>query len=786
MIDHITQILVFKTISVVGQEFQTLQTFDEENAKVFHDIFKRRLKSCKLLLCDEFRHDNHEYLLGDLRDDQHCVLFASAKDETLDSSYQHIHLGASLRSTSKIAQFADSWLKSSSLQNFEFECKPAHNFDGERPDIRICRRPTDNSDSEILELFIEESVSTIVEYAERSRGLEIVPVVPFIDTESRKRVLEGLEARGLECSSPSYSYNATETNAESKRDPTTVSRSSLPTICFFEETDIEGAEFGIVVVLMRHKNPQDIRVGLGQKFFTAVTRASTKLVLVIAEGGSNESTSCIGISDNHVNAKADSLSKIIKENITARTPTVLVGPLSHFEGLRNISDNSSPITMPKIKGIKCFLGPNEEKILQIDDVFKKEDLEALQKYGIRLLVLLNNDSGCEWRFKFFYSTYQCIQAYTKDHKNAFKVCNLLANYADLQDDLQCLETFLYKQKTDDRTSQSNLRVERNPFEAPLPTEYLFNWENWKLKGHEHYHLGHNLLAADRYMQSIMFLEPKYRTHLTERQVELAVGARKDLAKLCTNVSMMYLKHLRSPSDKREELCSVDRSLHEVGATFESCIVTAFDHAIKATEWNACWQKSYERIRDTIEIIRQRSAATGQNKTTADELVIMQQLVQKDLNSKGIHKMKFEPSFPLDGREDIAEAAAEKNAYENRISDNKDQTDTLEDLVKRRKLLSSSYVAVGKKSLDLIKSRTHPEKLINYMLSHKQARQLFDYSVRFAIEALDWNPFEMSARTLIAQSLSRLETGVSRLEQIAGEFGEHNFLSQITEDEIAYS
>ena len=757
-----------------------LQTLDEETSKRlyvkgFHDTFKHRLESCKLFLCDEFSYDNHGYLLGDLRDDQNCVLFASAKNETLDSSYQHIHLGASLRSSCKIVQFADRLLKSGRLQNLELECKPAHNFEGVTPDIRILSRSADDSEADKLQIFIEEAVSTIVEYAEQSRGLDRIPVIPFIDMESNQRVLEELEARGLECCSSNFSHNVRETDDGSERDSsTTLTNSSVPTICFFEEADIEGAEFRIVVLLMRHKNPGDIRVGLGRKFFTAVTRASTKLVIVISEGASNESRSCNNIANNIVNR--DSLSKILKEKITARTPTLLVGPLTLFEGFRFIPEICWPTGIPKINGIKCFSGPNEEIILQIDDVFKIEDLEALQTFGIRLLVLLNDNSDSKLRCKFFESTYQCIRAFTKDCKNAFKVCNLMINYADLREELQSLETFLYKQKTNDFL---NLSIQRRPFEAPLPKEDLFSWQNWKLKGHEHYRLGHKLLAADKLMVSIVVLETKYRKYLSQCQVEWAVQARKELAKLCTNVSMMYLKHLRSQSK-----CTLHQ---EVTATFNECIVSAFYHAIKATRLNRCWQKSYERIRDAIAMTKKLSASTEQNRTTTNERAVLQELVKKDLSRKGAHEMKFDPSFLTDGRNDIVEAAREKRSYELTIKiDENCRGETIDEIVAKRRLLSRMYVAVGRTSLDLIKSNTNPARDINFKLAHQETINLFSLCCRFAIEALNWNPFEMSAKTLIAQSLTRIENSVNRLEHIASEMNEANLLPAIVLEDIARS
>ena len=727
---------------------------------------------------------NHEYLLGDLREDQHCVLFASNKDETLDSSYQHIHLGASLRSTCKIAQFADGWIKGSSLQNFEFECKPAHNFDGERPDIRTISQQGYKSETDIVNLFIEESVSSIVEYAERSKGLELVPVVPFIDSESRQKVLEGLEARGLECRSPSYSYSSTENNGESKQDPTRVSRSSLPTICFFKEADIEGAEFGIVVVLMHHKKPQDIRADLGLKFFTAVTRASTKLVLVIAEGGNNEFTHCDS-SGKANSANAGSLSELIELKIAAKTPTILVGPLTHFEGLRSISEVNSRIKIPKIEGVNVFLGPNDETIFQIDDVYKKEDLEALQTFGIRLLVFLKDSSGCEWRFKFFFSSYLCTEAFIKDRKNAFKLCNLLVNYADVLDELQCLEKFIWNEKNYGRASHSDIRTERNPFLAPLPTEDLFRWENWEQKGHEHNRLGHNILAADKYMQSILFLEPQYQKHKTELQIDAACEERKELAKLCTHVSMMYLQHLRSPSDGRQEVCSRDRYINEIGSTFESCIVTAFDHAINAAEWNACWKLSYVIIRDTIEMIKKRASATGQEKTPTEESRILQELVRDDIERKGIREIKFRPTFSFDGRRDIEDAEVMKYSYKIQITNLTEQNDAIENLTAIRKRLSKHYVSVAETSLGKIKKYTNPTKLLYFMLTFREVRQLFDYSVRFAIEALEWNPSEVSANNSITQSLIRLEDSVTRLERIADNYEEPNFLSEIVKDEIQY-
>ena len=352
-----------------------MKTFDEGSFNRFREKFSTQLQNAKILLCDEFRYENHEYLLGGLRNDQHCVLFASAKDYKIGSNYDVVHLDASLRSTCKIAKFADDWIKVKHLSTFEFECRPAHNFEGEDIDVTFVEKRNDETENKIE--FVENCVNVISEHAQKSAGLEIIPVVPFVDSEIRKLIIKKLEEQNYTCYTPNFgkSNDDAAQKAFPKQDAAKITSADLPSISFFNEADIEGSEFGTVVVLLHLEDPSYIPKGVGKNFFTAITRASVKVVIVFT------AIACIddfrrNNSEDEIKEKFQKVINIVREKRECQPSVIIVGNIPDAPGFRKQIGERS-LQIPQIDGISLYVG-DQSCFLHIDDVFKKTDFEKLR------------------------------------------------------------------------------------------------------------------------------------------------------------------------------------------------------------------------------------------------------------------------------------------------------------------------------------------------------------------------------------------------------------------------
>ena len=587
-------------VLVTGTDFRYLKTFDEDSFNRFRQEFSTQLQTAKILFCDEFRHANHEYLLGGLRNDQHCVLFASAKDYKIGSDYDVIHLGASLRSTCKIVKFADDWIKTKHLStSFEFECRPAHNFEGEDIDVTYVEEKRNDETENKIE-FVENCVNVISEHAQKSAGLEIIPVVPLVDSGIRTLIIKELEEQNYTCYTPSFrtSNDDATQNAVPRQDAAKITSAALPSISFFSEADIEGSEFGTIVILLRLKDPSHIPTGMGKYFFTAITRASIKVVIVLTDIASIRDFQRSN-SEDEITEQFQQAINIVREKRESQPSVIIVGNIPAVPGFhKQIGERS--LQIPQIDGISLYVG-EQSCFFHIDDVYKESDLTKLSHFGIRLIILFNQCTTCPWQFLFYYSSYRCIQNFREKNVNSFNIFNLMDLDENKIDDVICLVSFCSGQTGKPGLNKLNAVEQPDRYGSPAPKGAVFSWDKWKAKAAEHYRLGQKIFAADKYVESIVLLERQYYSRISQQEVNVhgAIQDRIDLAKLCTNVALMYMKHYEDPSDEQMEVFDRFRSQEDLGSTFENCMMIAFRHAMRAIEWNASWKRSFERITEMI-------------------------------------------------------------------------------------------------------------------------------------------------------------------------------------------
>ena len=180
------------------------------------------------------------------RQTQHVVMFMSSrnnKELVHPNEFTDVfNLSVSLRSTCEISNFANTWLKTSELFD-EIELKIGHNFSGEKPDICIVPQEH-NRNSDVGTAFVEKCASIIEENLHKSSDSDILPVLIDIPKDS----LDLLEAilTSKNCS--------TQRGLTAPSDKQLGECRDLPTACFFQFDEVEGAEFSTVVVLTSWRN----------------------------------------------------------------------------------------------------------------------------------------------------------------------------------------------------------------------------------------------------------------------------------------------------------------------------------------------------------------------------------------------------------------------------------------------------------------------------------------------------------------------------------------------------
>ena len=218
-------------------------------------------------------------------------------------------------------------------------CKPASNFHGQKPDIRICENASD---------FISTSVLTVEEYLQISRGLEYLPVIILNAEDMKLKVISEMRRKELHIDDSESLYS--KLNSEYQSNDLLPSR-------LFSSYEIEGMEFAITVVLCFDDGSDPY---MAQQFYLSITRTSAKLVTVVQT-----------VSEKLYRKKMriECFENALRNTFTnTNGVAVLVGFNNSFNFLTEMSKSklkSKNIDLPKVKAVTYFKGTNEVIILQI-------------------------------------------------------------------------------------------------------------------------------------------------------------------------------------------------------------------------------------------------------------------------------------------------------------------------------------------------------------------------------------------------------------------------------------
>ena len=343
--------------------------------------------------------ENHQPLLSAIRCNQNCILFTSATRCNLDSTFDTIHLGASLRSTTTITSFGEKW-RHFSNNDSNFECIPGHNFEGEKIDIRIIKKLNAEA-SGLLEYpyFIAQCASSILQVAEQSKDLPILPVICFMSHPLRIMLFSTLKIlfpdhRCINHSSGlhvGFQHLFTGTSAQKEFG------NEGPPVVLFEPQEIDGCEFGTVVILISYMHLKDLVDDSGLEFFSgvyfnffsALTRASVKITIIVSD---LQLVQCWELENMQTQTFQDCcLEKIFNSNferivcdvckgVTSKPECLFVGKKPVLSSVQERQHRRSDL--PIIEGLTEYVSGNC-CFFHVVDVFEETSLQALQKFGIK-------------------------------------------------------------------------------------------------------------------------------------------------------------------------------------------------------------------------------------------------------------------------------------------------------------------------------------------------------------------------------------------------------------------
>ena len=766
--------------------------------------------------------------MSEVRSDQHCILFTSdphIDDLELCAAYKHMNLSSSLRSTSEIVHFVENY-RSSCQFNYscEIECKPAHNFHGEKPDIRIVTQNNDKS-SDLKSEFITESVSTIVKYFNMSANSEFLPVIASVSKNVRKKIESNLIAKGYPIA-PIRS----DPNMPGENYINTLPRNNFPLIRFMQPWEVNGAEFGIMVVLMLF-NQDNIGTSEREIFycFPVMTRASLKIAVVYSSL-CDDNLDVENYLKKTISGKR--VEKFLENLENQRKKVILVGSNYKFFALKQ-KPYPTEIDVPNIEGTRVLTKSRGGVIFQVDDIYNSENIEELKRFGIEIILIVGENSISEFSKRYFKSTMKLLES--AHETDQFKIVDILTSTVTDASALLNWHRFM-KTPTINIIKQERVRAGDKfswIFQDNIPESGLSSdWAKWKAKAAAHCGLKDSIYALKMYKVSYSLLacqcqslkketERKNTTMKNKAQWYLMMTM-KELAKLKMEMSEQFFEAAGHHSLADGAECSDPTTHISADFTLESCLYEALSSALTAICLQVFSERSCER---SLKANKKSQVANNSKKEEAqllENLIDHDQTDAKRLSEKNIFENYFTQT-------NLAELQAKANkklyeclsqaAYNSKKEKSKllevlidhDQTDVerlrdrelgtetnpadleeikrqresymkklasqnIAELVERRLELANNFSDLARTKFENIKEKKFDSSNSDKILSSHTLKieRLKVTSFRFAMEALEWNPNQSEVLSTLRKNLSLLSILVRDILSRATDMKKENF------------
>ena len=752
-----------KIVSLASEFYNSL-VFRKLGDDKSNEEMKQHLESAEILLCDEFSYQKG--LLELLRDNQHCVLFTSFKftsnavpiSSEIDK-FITFSLSFSLRSTCAIANFAFGYMKHCH-SSIHLSSRPAHNFEGEPVDIKIVEE----------ENFVATCVNTICQYSEKCSGLDTLPVLCFMDLEIRNLIINILISQDFSCSSTEFGMY--------------LQQPGSPLVQFFRPRDVEGSEFGAVLILISFKHYSEIMKHTEVDFLTAITRASTKLSIIVNnEQLTNCQPSCTCRKDDYERSLDE-----IRYKSDLKSSHLLIGPkipaMSDF-----VKSVHPPVRIPGLD-VSQYVREEGGSFLYTKDVYKESHLEKLQEFGIQEIRILD----LAFAQPFYLCTRQMIGWFSENRNHVFNIIILdgsnerppfeLLNVIDFckfhangKVGYYITEKHASKEPPDERKNRKHIK-----------------WGDWKEKASEAFRLKRTMTAFYLYNISLRVLDDEYEENLSHsnflrdcsndvalQSLHTAQIKRIEQAKLYTNLSLVSIELPAATLDGIEwyyALLTQWGDFNHGKRSIPHSMWMAIDFGLAAIHTNACWKKSYDRIDIAMKSLKtffkkQREGIMNKVSNSSNDNALQHLIAEEKQNGSSIIFWTA-ADYP---------AAAEFNCkvlnYRRLLLSAAHQ----KELIACRKSISFLALQLSRESVEQELWGTEetkndvPENIFYVIKSYK-------YKVRLALAALVWNPCTPEGYDILFATMSHMENLIKRLRVSIENRNERDFLQRLIRYEIS--
>eukprot|EP00794_Sanderia_malayensis_P012279 gene12279-13544_t len=597
------------------------EDFDGTGISVYGDVEGMQKLTGKIVLIDECNAGlKLKSFVSNLQDIQgHIIIFTSRSAASSSfCSYQHLTLTNTLRATAGLVCFCEEFRSLESGVRFtNVPGTPAHNLESGAPDIRCY---TIDVAKDPLQLgYVESCLAAINEVMQKSRGLKNVLLTPYVHPITLQRIMHQIQQKGYDCEfrNPldvlSYGSNLgpsstsksnlqdTSSNGTSASPQDTV---EFPKMIFVTGNHVDGAEYGAVIVLLERSLPPWWNNYIFDSLYIAITRATVSLSVLVNNteetpliackhrGSAEEKPSLWSNVDESSDVDIHSfreipahpadfvkhLEEITYTNRNIARPTLVFGRLQNVAKWTKIDPPIERIgikgTKPRNESVKWFELPNGSKIISVDGFqissFFIEFRELCFLVGLSSIVILTSTQA--EISDLFRLNRHGLQFVVYDYQLLSCPIYLLTPYRTPSARLDTSEIFNFLSSKSQRTFKDP-EERREEMVATAQT-----WQCAKKLGTEFLNEGKLHDALNHYKDSFRILKGVYRASLTTEKLKQVINYREEMAKLCTNISKVYLD--LGAVSKHENPNNAEMSLQFANKSVEMC---------------PTWDKGYYRI-----------------------------------------------------------------------------------------------------------------------------------------------------------------------------------------------
>ena len=705
--------------------------------------------------------------LNSLASNQHCILFTSyphlSEEFKIERpEFHHMALSVSLRSTTEILNFANDWRRFNQFKDDQVaECKPGHNFYGEKPEICLVPSITDRKSRDPLSDFIKKCISTILHYAYR-QDFGFLPVVTEIHDEILDRVIAGLAVK----SSPKQIFCK-------KYEPGCFSqmlKSEPPSVWFFRTLVVEGAEFPLVI-LLTCPTYKDLNYEHQFGFFSAITRATKKLVIVRSTGYTK-----LDIKEEKLMFFEMRMRKKLKNafNSSGTNKIVIIGIVQKFMPFKKILISDQTIRHPKVESIQLFEGPRGKLVFQLDDIYRKEDIKELISYGITDVIIVGDIENLHDLTKSFYSQTKYLLDLNRGTFTFTTINYYESFFLELSSTSELNKFLNEKAQQREQTALEVILEKRTEIPTSGPSS---KWAKWKEKATELYRCRNHVRALETYKNSFFLLAREQNDHIKKADFRTAFNDQKEKAKLKTNICKMIL-------------CCLEEDRFEGNLkeqSFQSCIYLAVFAACEAIKLNPCWDRSYRRLSEIKQTINRM--VENENKQFHETNTYIQKLIEQDVWRGKINGLRCYDWGQL--KVGDAEFLARLKEVENKRSEYAQAVQRyaqavrslqIGNMVARRIHLAECLSNLATESLTALKA-AEPNAVDSESRGYfikSSMYQFLNFSLALALESFEWNPCSQQNREVLKNVSLVLEEWMTDIRSISTIMGDEIFFQRLVE------